>query len=94
MITQDMICSELVRSDLQGMIMAEMWMDQVARTVGRPVEAVRELNMYKEGDFSPYGQIISSSQVSLCVCMHLLTQQPKSCGIWRHDGQPYTACSS
>lgn len=48
---------------LQGMIMAEMYMDQVARTVGRPIEEVRELNLYREGETSPYGQIISSSQV-------------------------------
>lgn len=48
----------------QGMIIAEMWLDQVARTVNKPIEAVRELNLYKEGDITHYTQVLTSSQVS------------------------------
>lgn len=48
----------------QGMIIAEMWLDQVARTVNKPIEAVRELNLYKEGDITHYTQVLTSSQAS------------------------------
>ena len=45
------------------MIVAEMWMDHLARELGKPVEALRELNMYHEGDLTHFGQLLNSSQV-------------------------------
>ena len=47
---------------VQGMIVAEMWMDHMARVLGKPVEALRELNMYQEGDRTHFGQLLNSSQ--------------------------------
>ena len=45
------------------MIIAEMWLDEVAKTLGKPVEEIRELNLYNEGDLTHYKQEMSSSQV-------------------------------
>ena len=49
---------------LQGMLVTEMWLDRVARTVGKPLQAVRELNLYSEGDKTHYGQVLNGCQVS------------------------------
>ena len=44
-------------------MVAEMWIDQVARTVGRAPEAVRALNFYCEGDTTHFGQVLEGCQV-------------------------------
>ena len=36
---------------------AEMWMERIARTVGRPVHQVRAANMQNEGYVTHYGQV-------------------------------------
>jgi CO/xanthine dehydrogenase Mo-binding subunit len=41
----------------QGLMFAEMWTEQIARVVGRPDHEIRELNMYKEGDVTHFGQV-------------------------------------
>ena len=46
------------------MLVTEMWLDRVARTVGKPLQAVRELNLYSEGDRTHYGQVLNGCQVS------------------------------
>jgi hypothetical protein len=38
-------------------------MDHVARAVGRPPAAVRELNLYKEGEKTHFGQVLEGCQV-------------------------------
>ena len=50
----------------QGMMVAEMWMDRIARTVGRSPEEVRALNMYREGDKTHYGQVLDGCQLRPC----------------------------
>ena len=62
--------------------MTEMWLDRVARTVGKPLQAVRELNLYSEGDRTHYGQVLNGCQVgsswlvvsrlAVCSCMALV----------------------
>ena len=47
----------------QAMMIAETYMDHVARAVGKPPAAVRELNMYKEGDRTHFGQLLEGCQV-------------------------------
>jgi CO/xanthine dehydrogenase Mo-binding subunit len=42
---------------LQGLMFAEMMIDQVARMLGRPAHAIREINMYREGDVTHFGQV-------------------------------------
>ena len=49
----------------QGMLIAEMWLDEVAKRLGKPIEVIRELNLYKEGDVTHYGQTLNSSQVGI-----------------------------
>jgi len=47
----------------QAMMVAEMWIDQSARRVGRAPEAVRALNFYREGDTTHFGQVLEGCQV-------------------------------
>jgi len=44
------------------MMVAEMWVDHIARTLGRPPEAIRELNFYREGDTTHFGQVLEGCQ--------------------------------
>ena len=48
---------------LQGMMVAEVVMDHLARTVGKSSGAMRELNLYKEGDNTHFGQTLDGCQV-------------------------------
>ena len=50
----------------QGVLFAEMWMDRVARTLGRTAEEVREANLYEEGEACHFGQVMESSQLRNC----------------------------
>lgn len=42
----------------QGMIMIEEIMDRIARTLGLEPHVVRERNFYREGDTTPYAQVV------------------------------------
>jgi CO/xanthine dehydrogenase Mo-binding subunit len=60
---------------------AEMMIDQVARTLGRPAHEIREINMYREGDVTHFGQVRSlihhtspGSRAMLHVVPHCLSQ--------------------
>lgn len=44
-------------------MVAEVVMDHLARTVGKSSAAMRELNLYKEGDTTHFGQILDGCQV-------------------------------
>lgn len=48
------------------MLVAEMWMEEVARAVGRPAHEVRALNMYAEGDATHYGQTLTHCRLGQC----------------------------
>ena len=50
----------------QGVIFAEMWMDRVARKLGKPAETIRHLNLYDEGETCHFGQVMESSQLRAC----------------------------
>eukprot|EP00884_Botryococcus_braunii_P020062 jgi/Botrbrau1/673/Bobra.0161s0056.1 len=50
----------------QGMAFTEMIMDHVARTLQRPPHEIRELNLYKEGELTPYSQPLDSEQATAC----------------------------
>lgn len=47
-------------------MVAEMWIDHVARSVGKPAQEVRELNMYHEGDVTHFGQALEHCRVRTC----------------------------
>src|SRR5947199_8899 len=42
----------------QGMLVIEEILDQAARRLGLRPEVVRERNLYREGDVTPYGQTV------------------------------------
>ena len=44
-------------------MVAEVVMDHLARTVGKSSAAMRELNLYKEGDTTHFGQSLEGCQV-------------------------------
>ncbi len=50
----------------QGMIPADLIMDKIAATVGRPVHEVKELNFYKVGDKTHYQQTLKDWVVDVC----------------------------
>ncbi|XP_042260124.1 xanthine dehydrogenase/oxidase isoform X3 [Thunnus maccoyii] len=50
----------------QGMMIAESWMTDVAQSLGRPAEEVRRLNLYMEGDSTPYNQVLDQFTLDRC----------------------------
>nr|XP_046237719.1 xanthine dehydrogenase/oxidase isoform X2 [Scatophagus argus] len=50
----------------QGMMIAESWITDVAQSLGRPAEEVRRLNLYVEGDLTPYNQILDKFTLDRC----------------------------
>ncbi|AWO95494.1 putative xanthine dehydrogenase/oxidase [Scophthalmus maximus] len=50
----------------QGMMVAESWMTDVAQSLGRPAEEVRRLNLYMEGDVTPYNQVLDQVTLQRC----------------------------
>ncbi|XP_068446454.1 xanthine dehydrogenase/oxidase [Clinocottus analis] len=50
----------------QGMMVAESWITDVAQSLGRPAEEVRRLNLYVEGESTPYNQILHQLTLDRC----------------------------
>ena len=50
----------------QGIFTTECVMEHVAHVVGKPVEAIRQLNFYKEGDMTPYGEKLIDFNIPDC----------------------------
>ena len=48
----------------QGMMVAEVIMDHLGRTVGKSAAEIRSLNMYKEGETTHFGQALDGCQVT------------------------------
>ena len=48
-------------------MVAEVVMDHLARAVGKSSAAMRELNLYKEGDTTHFGQTLDGCQVCVLV---------------------------
>ncbi|KAF3688302.1 Xanthine dehydrogenase/oxidase Xanthine dehydrogenase [Channa argus] len=50
----------------QGMLIAENWMTDVAQSLGRSAEEVRRLNLYVEGQSTPYNQVLDQFTLDRC----------------------------
>lgn len=50
----------------QGMMIIEQIMTRVSSSLGLQPELVREVNMYKEGDCTPYDMILSDCTIRKC----------------------------
>ena len=50
----------------QGMLVTEQWMSHVASCLGMPSEKVQELNMYRDGDSTPWGQVQVECPIRRC----------------------------
>ncbi|KAL0969405.1 hypothetical protein UPYG_G00227010 [Umbra pygmaea] len=50
----------------QGMLIAESWMTDVAMSLGLPTEQVRHLNLYRQGERTPYNQDLEHITLDRC----------------------------
>uniref|UniRef100_A0A3B3ZI89 Xanthine dehydrogenase n=1 Tax=Periophthalmus magnuspinnatus TaxID=409849 RepID=A0A3B3ZI89_9GOBI len=50
----------------QGMMVCEDWISAIALKLGRTSEQIRELNLYSEGDLTPYNQVLESFTLRRC----------------------------
>ncbi|XP_078117513.1 xanthine dehydrogenase/oxidase-like [Sander vitreus] len=50
----------------QGMMVTESWVTDVAQSLGRPAEEVRRLNLYVEGESTPYNQMLDQLTLDRC----------------------------
>uniref|UniRef100_W5NFP8 Xanthine dehydrogenase/oxidase n=1 Tax=Lepisosteus oculatus TaxID=7918 RepID=W5NFP8_LEPOC len=50
----------------QGMMVAESWISDVAMKCGLPANQVRRINMYKEGDVTPFSQKLEQFTIQQC----------------------------
>ncbi|KAM3850718.1 xanthine dehydrogenase/oxidase [Diretmus argenteus] len=50
----------------QGMMVAENWMNDVAQSLGMSAEQVRRINLYVEGDSTPYNQRLDQITLDRC----------------------------
>lgn len=50
----------------QGLMFAEMWMEQMARTVGRPVHELRAAHLQQDGYATHYGQVMTDCRIKAC----------------------------
>uniref|UniRef100_A0A4W4HD86 xanthine dehydrogenase n=1 Tax=Electrophorus electricus TaxID=8005 RepID=A0A4W4HD86_ELEEL len=57
----------------QGMMVAESWINDVALSCGLPAEQVRELNLYKQGEYTPFNQCLEQFTIDRCwrECMNI-----------------------
>lgn len=50
----------------QGMMIIEQVIERVSQQLEMPASEVRELNMYHEGDVTPYGMTLSNCTIRKC----------------------------
>ncbi|KAB5562555.1 hypothetical protein PHYPO_G00019190 [Pangasianodon hypophthalmus] len=50
----------------QGMMVAESWISDVALCCGLPAEQVRKMNLYKQGDYTPFNQCLDQFTIHHC----------------------------
>lgn len=50
----------------QGMLIANTWMEHLARELGMPFESVQERNMYPEGATTHFGQVLEANRLKDC----------------------------
>ncbi len=58
-------CAWRRRRCSQGLMFAEMWIEQIAKTLGKPDHEIRQINMYKEGEKTHFGQVRSTASLRL-----------------------------
>lgn len=50
----------------QGMMIIEQIIARVSRHLNKPADEIRELNMYREGDSTPYDMVLSNCTIRKC----------------------------
>ncbi|XP_036419585.1 xanthine dehydrogenase/oxidase isoform X2 [Colossoma macropomum] len=57
----------------QGMMVSESWISDVALCCGIPAEQVREINLYKQGECTPFNQCLEQFTIDRCweECMNI-----------------------
>ncbi|KAJ7988705.1 hypothetical protein DPEC_G00312000 [Dallia pectoralis] len=67
----------------QGMLVAECWITDVAQSLGLPTEQVRRLNLYKQGESTPYNQILEHITLDRCwdECLEISGYKQRRAGV-------------
>ena len=60
-------------------MVAEAYIEKIARFLNKPVEHIREINLLKEGEVTHYGQAIECNQVRPCASEMLLLTNLEHC---------------
>ncbi|KAA0711294.1 Xanthine dehydrogenase/oxidase [Triplophysa tibetana] len=73
----------------QGMMIAESWMSDVAHSCGLPAEEVRRLNMYKQGDLTPFNQRLDQFTIDRCwvECMEISDFSKRKSAVEQYNRQ-------
>ncbi|KAK5891015.1 hypothetical protein CgunFtcFv8_018312 [Champsocephalus gunnari] len=73
----------------QGMMVTENWITDVAQSLGKPSDEVRRLNLYMEGQSTPYNQILGQFTLDRCwdECMFRSEYQQRRAAIELYNGQ-------
>lgn len=73
----------------QGMMVTENWITDVAQSLGKPSDEVRRLNLYMEGQSTPYNQILSQFTLDRCwdECMFRSEYQQRRAAIELYNRQ-------
>ncbi|XP_041703232.2 xanthine dehydrogenase/oxidase isoform X3 [Coregonus clupeaformis] len=71
----------------QGMLIAESWMSDMALSLGLPAEQVRRLNMYSQGERTPYSQILEHITLDRCwdECLEISQVNQRRAGIEQYN---------
>ncbi|KAK6306886.1 hypothetical protein J4Q44_G00220340 [Coregonus suidteri] len=71
----------------QGMLIAESWMSDVALSLRLPAEQVRRLNMYSQGERTPYSQILDHITLDRCwdECLEISQVNQRRAGIEQYN---------
>uniref|UniRef100_A0A4W4HGR1 Xanthine dehydrogenase/oxidase n=1 Tax=Electrophorus electricus TaxID=8005 RepID=A0A4W4HGR1_ELEEL len=70
----------------QGMMVAESWINDVALSCGLPAEQVRELNLYKQGEYTPFNQCLEQFTIDRCwrECMNISDFHQRKANVEQH----------
>ena len=61
-VQDSLCCSRYCPLHAQGMMIAEMYMDHLARAMGKPLAELQALNFYSEGQATHFGQPLIGCQ--------------------------------
>ncbi|XP_076022009.1 xanthine dehydrogenase/oxidase [Genypterus blacodes] len=73
----------------QGMMVSENWINDVAHSLGKSAEEVRRVNLYMQGEVTPYNQILENVTVDRCwdECLSRSRYQERQAAVDQYNRQ-------